>query len=271
MNHKVFIVPHDFTPVADVALNHALATAKIVNARIYLLHVVNKAKDIDDAESKMKKIIDKLDTTIEIIPTARVGSIFEDIGDFASEHHAELIFMGTHGVKGWQNITGSRALKVIAHSDVPFIVVQQGNEVGSTGYDSIVVPLDLNKETKQKLGYVANLANYFNSKVHVVIPDETDDIFRAQIKVNIKFAQKFFSERNVNYDISFLNPNNFEKEVLKHAESINADLITIMNLHKANIFSSLVSNPEEYLLTNEANIPILILNPERRISSFSLG
>ena len=38
MNHKVFIVPHDFTPVADVALNHALETAKIVNARIYLLH-----------------------------------------------------------------------------------------------------------------------------------------------------------------------------------------------------------------------------------------
>lgn len=270
MNHKVFIVPHDFTPVADVALNHALETAKIVNARIYLLHVVSKTKEIDDAEAKLKKIIDKLDTTIEIFPTARVGNIFEDIGDFAAEHHAELIFMGTHGVKGWQNLTGSRALKVIAHSEVPFIVVQ-GKEIGSTGYDSIVVPLDLNKETKQKLGYVANLANYFNSHVHVVIPDETDDVFRAQIKVNIKFAQKFFSERNVNYDISFLNPSHFEKEVLKHAEAINADLITIMNLNKANIFSSLVSNPEEYLLTNEANIPILILNPERRISSFSLG
>ncbi len=270
MNHKVFVVPHDFTPVADVALNHAIATAKTVNARIYLLHVVSKTKEIEDADIKLKKVIANHNTEVEIIPTSRVGSIFEDIGDFAAEHHAELIFMGTHGVKGWQQLTGSRALKVISHSDVPFVVVQ-GKEIGESGYDSIVVPLDLNKETKQKLGYVANIATYFKSHVHVVIPDETDDIFRSQIKVNIKFAQKFFSERGINYDISFLAPKNFEKEVLKHAEAVNADLITIMNLNKANIFSSLVSNPEEYLITNEANIPILILNPVQTISSFSLG
>jgi len=52
---------------------------------------------------------------------------------------------------------------------------------------------------------------------------------------------------------------------------VKADLITIMNLNKANILSSLVSNPEEYLITNEASIPILILNPVQKISSFSLG
>ncbi len=269
MNHKVFIVPHDFTQVADVALNHALATAKIVNARIYLLHVVGKAKEIDEAEANLKKIIDKLDTTIDIYPTARVGNNFEDIGDFAAEHHAELIFMGTHGVKGWQNITGSRALKVVSNSEVPFIIVQ-GKEIGNSGYDSIIVPLDLNQETKQKLGYVANLANYFSSHVHVVIPDEKDSILRSQLKVNVKFAQKFFSERKIKYDISFLNPDDFEKEVLKHAEKEKADLITIMNLNKPSILSAVKTNPEEYLLTNEANIPILILNPERKISSYSL-
>lgn len=269
MNHKVFIVPHDFTPVADVALNHALATAKIVNARIYLLHVVGKTKEIDDAEAKLKKIVDKLDTTIEIFPTTRVGNIFEDIGNFAKEHHAEMIFMGTHGVTGWQNITGSRALKVVANSEVPFIVVQ-GKEIGATGYDSIIVPLDLNQETKQKLGYVANIANYFNSHVHVVIPDEKDPIFKTKLKVNVKFAQKYFGERKIKFDISFLNPDDFEKEVLKHAEKEKADLIAIMNLHKASILSAVITNPEEYLLTNEANIPIMILNPERKISSYSL-
>ena len=62
-----------------------------------------------------------------------------------------------------------------------------------------------------------------------------------------------------------------EKEVLKHAETVEADLITIMNLNRSNLLSSLLSNPEEYLLTNEANIPILILNPRKNISAFSLG
>jgi nucleotide-binding universal stress UspA family protein len=270
MNHKVFVVPHDFTPVADNALNHAIATAKIVNARIYLLHVVGKLKEIEAAEAQLKKVIIDKKSDIELVPSVRVGNIFEDIGDFAAEHHAELIFMGTHGIKGWQQITGSHALKVITHSEVPFIVVQQ-KEIGETGYDSIVVPLDLNAETKQKLGYVANIAQYFNSKVHVVIPDEKDSIFRSQIKVNIKFAQKFLGEKGISYDISFLNPKSFEKEVLKHAESVGADLITIMNLNRSNLLSGLISNPEEYLLTNEANIPILILNPRKNISAFSLG
>jgi nucleotide-binding universal stress UspA family protein len=145
MNHKVFVVPHDFTPVADNALNHAIATAKIVNARIYLLHVVGKLKEIEAAEAQLKKVIIDKKSEVELVPSVRVGNIFEDIGDFAAEHHAELIFMGTHGIKGWQQITGSHALKVITHSEVPFIVVQQ-KEIGETGYDSIVVPLDLNAE-----------------------------------------------------------------------------------------------------------------------------
>ena len=266
MNHKVFVVPHDFTPVADNALNHAIATAKIVNARIYLLHVVGKLKEIDAAEAQLKKVIIEKKSDVELVPSVRVGNIFEDIGDFAAEHHAELIFMGTHGMTGWQQITGSRAMKVIVNSDVPFVVVQE-KKIGVNGYDNIVVPLDLNAETKQKLGYVANIASYFNSHVHVVIPDEKDPIFKSKLKVNIKFAQKFFEERSLNYDISFIDHEDFEKSVLKHSEKINADLIAIMNINKGGILPGLITKPEEYLLTNDANIPILILNPTVNISS----
>ena len=43
-----------------------------------------------------------------------------------------------------------------------------------------------------------------------------------------------------------------------------------MNLNKPSILSAVITNPEEYLMTNEANIPILILNPERKVSSYSL-
>jgi nucleotide-binding universal stress UspA family protein len=266
MTHKVFIVPYDFTPVSENALQHAIATAKPVNARVNLLHVVAKHKEIEAAEAKLTEIVTKFNLDIEIIPSVRVGNIFDDIGDFASEHHAELIFMGTHGMTGWQQITGSRAMKVIVNSDVPFVVVQE-KKIGVNGYDNIVVPLDLNAETKQKLGYVANIASYFNSHVHVVIPDEKDPIFKSKLKVNIKFAQKFFEERNLNYDISFIDHEDFEKSVLKHSEKINADLIAIMNINKGGILPGLITKPEEYLLTNDANIPILILNPTVNISS----
>ena len=105
-------------------------------------------------------------------PEKEYESLINDVtfGDFAAEHEAKLIFMGTHGAHGWQHVTGSHALKVVTNSSVPFIIVQE-KLVKPTGYDSIVVPMDLNKETKQKLTIVSRLAKYFGSQVHVVIPD----------------------------------------------------------------------------------------------------
>jgi nucleotide-binding universal stress UspA family protein len=260
MEKKTIIVPHDFTPVAENALAHAINTAKTTEAEIYILHVVSKEKAIPEAEQKLKDIIASHGNEVKMIPVVRVGNIFDDIGDFAAEVHAELIFMGTHGQHGWQHITGSHALKVITHSTVPFIVVQE-KEIKETGYDDIVVPLDLNKETKQKLAYVANIATYFKSRVHLITPDETDEFLRHQVKANIQFAVKFFHERGVEVTTKVAPNSGFDKEVVKHAVTLDADLIAIMNLNRNNMLGVITASHEQYIITNDAQIPTLIVNP----------
>jgi len=261
MNKKTFIVPHDFTPVADIALEHAIATAKPLAAKVYILHVVAKEKSIKEAEVKLHEILAAIDAEgVELIPYVRLGSIFEEIGDFAAELHAELIFMGTHGAHGWQHVTGSHALKVITSSSVPFIIVQDKG-VKETGYDDIVVPMDLNKETKQKLAIVANLATYFKSRVHVITPDETDEFLRHQVQANIQFANKFFKERGIEVTTTLAPSSGFDKEVVKHAVNIDADLIAIMNLNRSNFLGSITANYEQYIITNDAKIPALVVNP----------
>ncbi len=260
METKTYIVPHDFSSVADNALSHAISTAKSVDAQIFVLHVVPKEKSIPEAETKLNEILAKFDTTVKIIPKVRVGNIFDDIGDFAAEHHAEIIFMGTHGTHGWQHLTGSNALKVITNSEVPFIIVQD-RKIRPNGYRDIVVPLDLNKETKQKLAMVANLATYLKSRVHVITPDESDEFLKHKVKANIQFANKFFKERGIEITATLANRGNFDKEVVKHAVAIDADLIAIMNLNKNNIFGAVVANNETYVITNDAQIPTLVVNP----------
>ncbi len=260
METKTFIVPHDFTAVAENALNHAIATAKTLDAQIYVVHVVQKEKNIKEAEVKLAEVLGALDTTVKLIPKVRVGNIFDDIGDFAAEHHAEIIFMGTHGASGWQHVTGSNALKVVTHSDVPFIIVQE-KKIKPNGYDDIVVPLDLNKETKQKLAIVANLAAYFKSRVHVITPNETDEFLRKKVQANILFANRFFSERGIEVTTTLAQKSNFEKEVLKHAVTIDADLIAIMNLNRNNLLGAIGTNSEQYIISNEAQIPTLVINP----------
>jgi nucleotide-binding universal stress UspA family protein len=268
MRTKNFIVPHDFTDVANIALDHAIATAKPLGAEIYLLHVVAKEKDIKDADKKLEAIIEVNTSSVKLIPSIRLGNIFEGIGEFAAEHHAELIFMGTHGAHGWQHVTGMNALKVITRSSVPFIIVQ-AKTAKETGYDDIVVPLDLNKETKQKLAIVANLAKYFKSRVHVITPEETDEFLRHQVKANVVFAKKYFAEREIEVTTTIISGSSFDKKVVKHAVDVNADLIAIMNLNKNSVLGVLASTHEEYIITNEAQIPTLIMNPIEGSFSFA--
>lgn len=270
MNKKKFVVPHDFTPVADIALSHAIATALTVDAEVELLHVVAKEKQIGEANEKLRQVIEKIkDRGVHITPNVRIGSIFDDIGNFAAEKRADLIFMGTHGASGWQHIVGSKALKVITSSEVPFIVVQE-KDINENGYDSIVVPLDLHKETKQKLSLVANMANYFNADVHVAIPDESDEFLRNKAQANIKFAKNFFGERKIKLTVDLVPSSGFDKEIVKLGVKYDADLIAIMNNQKNALFGLLGANYEQYMITNDAMIPVMMVNPVTTSNSRSV-
>lgn len=261
MDNKSFIVPHDFTKVADNALNHALTTGKVMDVKVYVLHVVPKKKDVKEATKKLEKLVAIYkDNKTEVIAAVRVGNIFDKIGGFAAEHHADLIFMGTHGASGWQLISGSHALKVVTHSTVPFIIVQSQTP-RSSGYDDIVVPLDLHKETKQKLSIVASMAKYFASRVHIVIPHQTNEFSKNKVSANILFSKRFFEERNIETSVSMAPKGGFDKEVIKVGVEKDADLIAIMNLNKNNLFGALGARYEQYIITNDAEIPILMVNP----------
>ena len=80
------------------------------------------------------------------------------------------------------------------NSSVPFIVVQD-QLMNDTGYDSIVVPLDLNNETKQKLEMVASIAHYFDSEVHLITPNESDEFLSNKLKANRIWAAKYLKEK----------------------------------------------------------------------------
>ncbi|MBX2981056.1 MAG: universal stress protein [Flavobacteriales bacterium] len=262
---KQILIPTDFTKVADCAMNHAAALAELMNAEVNILHIVSKQSELEEARLKVAMEVERAkrwSDRVKVRPQVRVGSVYEEIGNTASEIGAELIIMGTHGMRGMQFITGSRALRVITNGQVPFIVVQERN-IRENGYSNIVVPMDLQKETRQKVALVADMARYFDSKVHVITPRETDEFLRKQLENNIRFAKQYFGERNVELEatIADVDSNKFVDAVINHAMSVDADLITIMNLARGNIFGVLGVPYEQELITNEAMIPVMLLNP----------
>ena len=258
------LVPTDFTNEAHSAIQHAVKLGVIVQAEVILLNVVKDKSDIPAATTKLKeeeKWAKTVNDQINVRSIVRVGNIFDDIGDAASELGVSLIIMGTHGASGWQKITGSYALKVITNSSVPFIVVQD-QLMNDTGYDSIVVPLDLNNETKQKLEMVASIAHYFDSEVHLITPNESDEFLSNKLKANRIWAAKYLKGKNVKFTTQIVDDgDNLLEGVFKLSKKVEADLIAIMNLQKNSLMGVLGSSYQQEIIANKAKVPVLCLNP----------
>lgn len=259
------LVPTDFTKVADCAMNHAMTVAGKTGAPVHILHVVEKQAHVEEARRKLDLEVaraKKWNDRVIVEPMVRVGSIYEDIGDAAAEVGAGMIIMGTHGMRGMQFITGSRALRVITSSSVPFVVVQE-RMIKDIGYRNIVVPLDLHKETRQKLTLVAEMAKTFGSKVHLLTPKEDDEFLHKQLLNSLRFADQYLGERGIEHvaTISKEDSGDFVKAVVRHAVEIDADLIAIMNLTEGNIFGLLGVPYEQEIIANEAQIPVMCMNP----------
>ena len=107
------IVPTDFTSVSEVAIRYASELSNHTKSAVHLLHIVGKENERAGAEAKMKEQAHKLGIGSVGTVTA-VGNIFEDIPDTAERENAELIVMGTHGLRGMQFIVGSNALRVVS-------------------------------------------------------------------------------------------------------------------------------------------------------------
>ena len=191
----------------------------------------------------------------------RIGNIFEDIGDVAAELGISLIFMGTHKASRWQKLVGSRAIKVITSSPVPFIVTQE-KLMNSNGYDNIVVPLDLNVETKQKLELVAKIAHYFDSEVHLLTNDNSDEFIKTKLKASQVWASNYLESKDIKNSSHLVDQaDSLTEGIFKLSKEVDADLIAIMNLADETILGLYENSFQEEIVANDLKVPVLCVNP----------
>ena len=273
MNIHKILVASDFTSVSDNAIDHALKLASVSKAELFVLHVAREQAEVNTSKLKLGKQIENRNPgNVVTHVVVKIGNFISEIGKAAEEVGAQLIIMGTHGTRGLiQTVTGGDAMKVVSHSVKPFIVVQEKG-IKDTGYDDIVVPLDMTEDSKQKLDEVADIAKYFNSKVHIVAKHESDKRLYLKLKNNVIFAKKYFNEKKIEMAITITQPKtDFEKEIIKYSKENDADLIAIINSLNWNIFGSLfASRREEQIITNNEQIPVLCVNPIDVKSGYSM-
>jgi nucleotide-binding universal stress UspA family protein len=268
-DHNI-LIPWDFTPVANYALQHGFKFAeKAKSKKISLVHIIKSDKEYDDALKKLEQVASESrgKNGIEVEALVRKGTIFTTIGEVADEMAAELVVMGTHGLRGMQKLTGSWALKVIVSSKVPFVVVQE--PPNETDFKDIVFPVDFKRENKEKLNWVSYFYNYFSPKFHIIKPNTTDVGFIKRIKANIAFARKIMDGKNVDYEIHTAEgKKNFPIEIMDFAASINADLILILSTKNIGFADYVIGAQEQYIIANSSKIPVMVINPRDDLTKF---
>ena len=144
------LVPTDFSPTSDIALQYALDIAP-PDAAIHVLHVVEdlgvtaaypdgfymespglRGELTDEAHKRLQDIVRRaarphLTLTTEVLVGWPVAAIVQD----AKSRDADLIVMGTHGRSGLAHaLLGSVAERVLRTAPCPVLTVRDTSRVG---------------------------------------------------------------------------------------------------------------------------------------------
>ncbi len=265
------VVPWDFSPVTENALQYAFRIGEITkDFSVDIIHVVEstglfaKGKlNEKEATEKIKEDVSRLKEKygIEVKGHVLEGTIFKTLSEYAFDVEADMVIMGTHGIKGVQKLTGSWALKVIAGSNVPFLVVQDAPKSRRI-FENVIMPLDFKFEEKEKLQWAIKTSTQYGSRIHIILPQVADHGIQKKVSYNLAYAKKHLDSNNISYEIHNSGKGrSFSDEIIKLAVDIEADLILIMTTPNLDFTDYMFGAQEQYVIANNAKIAVLCINP----------
>lgn len=141
---RKILVPYDFSPHSEYALDWAIGLAEKWQARLELIHVIHILPPVVDiagdvyadveqaqlatAHKHLKTVLSTKAEGSSVLLGSHVrrGVPFQAICDEAGTQQADLIVMGSHGRTGLSHVfIGSVAERVIRHAPCPVLVTKR--------------------------------------------------------------------------------------------------------------------------------------------------
>jgi len=271
--NNIILIPTDFSETCNNAISHGVRLALYLNYKVCVLHVINKETHavlkkkkvgVDYVEKRLKEYKNYYEKKYDVkMDTMAVeGSIFTTINKAAADLKANLMILGTHGKKGLQHVFGSYALRVVLESSVPVIVVQKRSF--RDGYNDIIFPISNDLEARQKVTWAKQMATLFNTRNHLFIAKEKDSGLKSRLEIITRQITSVFDKDDIKYTIRYAERSgDFARQVISYAVTIPSGLIMMMTMPQADLPEFSVSAWDERLMFNEAQIPVMCINPLR--------
>ena len=277
------LVPIGFSEQSMVALGQAFNLAKIKNSEVVLLYVIEDnhsmfdiftTNEIDYEKikvrvlSKLKEIASEYSDKygVEVDSMVAKGSVYEKICEVADMISSDLIVMGTNGApKGiTKKFIGSNAEKVVRSSNCPVVTIK--GKQHKDGCDNIILPLDLEKETKEKVTYAIEYARYWNSTIRIVsVVLKGNDKVKNHLQRNLQQVHEFITNAGVSCTSELLvgeKKRTLSDVVLDYEKKFESDLIMIMTKKEESLSDSLSVTARSLIFNSE--IPVMSIHPKVR-------
>ena len=276
---KNIIIPIDFSEDSQKGIELALLFTKKQYTNIQLVYVQKKSSDYNSpghfeeenkwAEKKFKEIIThfepKMDNDSKIRYIIKSGKIYKEIVSQVESYKEAMVIASTHGASGFEEFfMGSNAFKIISATERPVLTTRTG--MIPEDIKNIVMPLDVTIDTRQKVPITAELAELFGAEVHIItVSSSRGQRITNRLEAYSRQAAGYFTAKKVPFRQKSLYGENIVDLTVVYADSVNADVITIMKEQSRNL--TFMGNLTHQLL-NHATIPVLTLsNKETHIKT----
>lgn len=278
MSASKILVPIGFSEQSIIALGQAFNLAKIKNSDVVLLSVIEEQSMIqslfldDNSDELKKKVKEKLELIaaeyslkygIDVDTMVAKGRIYQEVNKVADMISADLIVMGTNGVNSKSKFIGSNAEKVVRLSKCPVITIKGKSH--RDGCENMILPLDLEKQTKEKVTYALEFARYWDATIRIVsVVLRDNNEVRAKLIKNIKQVEQFILDAGVKCTSEIVEG---EKKrtlgdfVFDYEKKFDADLIMIMTKKEELTLSNNISVTARYIINN-SDIPVMSIRPK---------
>ena len=227
----------------------------------------------EEIRSKVKDKLDEISEvhsskfSVKVDSMVASGKIYEQIVEVSSMINANLIVMGTNGSpKGViKKFIGSNAERVVRLSNIPVITIKENTS--TENFDNIILPLDLGKETKEKVTFAIEYARYWNSTIRIVSVFLKDNTSEKNILIkNLNQVSNFISNAGVKCTSELIEGEKKQSLgdfVINYEKKFDSDLIIIMTKKEELALSNNLSVTARYIIHN-SKIPVMSIKPKPR-------
>jgi len=268
------LVPYDFSKAAENALHCAVELATLFKCEISLFHALNKKNirlytDEKEAEILVKnKLVaiardvienDRIQVNVYVFRDEVdkiVNKIYERINAIAviaglnSQKNAHDFFSPGSIVTDYRNL---RIPIIVVHDVLP----------RKSFFSGMVLPLDFNRESKEKSAWAGHISTLNKTKVSIVIRHYKDAYFAASLRSNMALVMKLYSNLNVEYQV--INEADIKCDIdvyaVDYAWYNNGDMVVIMATKEIAVDDLLFGLKEKKIIANKYQLPIMLINP----------